>query len=258
VRARQALDTRCVAQQTQIETLRSHAAQLKQREREWRKEKSRLLYDVDRNTSSAILRREELHFTRTAMLKEQLRLRGELERKPLPEADPPGNGPLRREGQRAWDRTPSRPTTAEPRTHDGGGGDGGGDGDGGDDDIRSSMGGGGGGAWDGIPPTPAERQVRLVQNPESPREKRLRTPSHRPSEPPPSTFVHGLSPRAPRSLDNVAEFEEQVCAWLGGWVGGSERAAQRDCLSHRATVRFVVPTPTPRCVYVRCASAAPL
>ena len=37
--------------------------------------------EVDKNTASAILRREELYFTRTSLLKEQLRLRGELEPK---------------------------------------------------------------------------------------------------------------------------------------------------------------------------------
>ena len=44
-------------------------------------EKQRLLVDLDKNTSSAILRREELYFTRTSLLKEQLRLaKEELER----------------------------------------------------------------------------------------------------------------------------------------------------------------------------------
>ena len=58
------------------------------------------------------------------------------------------------------------------------------------------------------PPTPQERLK--IDAPESPRERRLHTPSHRPAGPAPPTFVHGLVPRAPRSLDNAAEFEEQL------------------------------------------------
>ena len=43
--------------------------------------RAQLLREVDKNTTSSILRREELYFTRTNMLKEQIRLRGELERR---------------------------------------------------------------------------------------------------------------------------------------------------------------------------------
>ena len=38
----------------------------------------------------------------------------------------------------------------------------------------------------------------------------IRTPSARPAEPPPPTFVHGLSPRAPRSMDRGRAFEDEL------------------------------------------------
>ena len=40
----------------------------------------------------------------------------------------------------------------------------------------------------------------------------IRTPSARPAEPPPSTFVHGLSPRSPRSMDRGGAFEDELLA----------------------------------------------
>lgn len=75
--------------------------------------------------------------------------------------------------------------------------------------MADAAGGGGdgnnrGGAITAFPPPGG------LSQPESPRQQRLRTPSARPAEPPPSTFVHGLSPRAPRSIDYGKEFEEEL------------------------------------------------
>jgi hypothetical protein len=64
--------------------LRRRVSEQQGQARVWAKERAALLSEVDRNASGAIRRREELYFTRTNMLKEQLRLRGELERIPLP------------------------------------------------------------------------------------------------------------------------------------------------------------------------------
>ena len=75
--ANRALDARCAALQTEIEMVRAHARSVAGQRREWKKERNLLLKEVDKNTTSSILRREELYFTRTNLLKEQLRLRGE-------------------------------------------------------------------------------------------------------------------------------------------------------------------------------------
>lgn len=180
--ARNALDARTVAQQTEIEGLKGMMDAMRAHGKVWRKERGQLLREVDKNTASAILRREELHFTRTSLLKETLRLRGELENKPLP-------------GGRAGG-SPRRPRSAGVVVDS-------------SDDIADGEE-GEIGAFGAVPPTPVERQKILVEHPESPRERRLRTPSARPHAPPPPTFVHGLSPRAPRSLDNEVEFKEQL------------------------------------------------
>ena len=203
--ARNSLDVRCVAQQGEIESLTARMSAVKTSEKSWRKERNKLLHEVDKNTASAILRREELYFTRTSLLKETLRLRGELERKPLPDAG------LARQG--------ASPTRTRPNSAGGRSGGGGGRGGGASAHSESlhydagaghDVGDGELGGMTAVPPTPTERQKLLVKHPESPRERRLHTPTARPPEPPPPTFVHGLSPRAPRSLDNDAEFQEQL------------------------------------------------
>ena len=179
--ARKSIDARCVALQSENEHLRQAMSDSRLREREWRKERSKILAELDKNTSSAILRREELYFTRTSLLKEQLRLRGELEKKPLPDPEP----------------QVLLGTEASPRQRQ---------------RSPSGRGGGGGGSMLGkdAPPTPKQRQKMLEKNPESPRQRRLHTPTNRPQEPPPSTYVHGLVPRSPRSLDSKSEFAEEV------------------------------------------------
>lgn len=163
---RQALDTRCVAQSSELSTVKAHARELKRRASDFKAEKTALLREVDKNTSSAILRREELYFTRTNMLKEQLRLRGELERKPLPDPEPPSAEPPNRDflAKRSWELAPPNPAAGPSRT-------------------------------------PAA---------DSPRQRRVYTPTARPAEPPPTTFVHGLSPRNPRSVDPPEEFETEL------------------------------------------------
>ena len=100
------LDARLVAVQQELESAKANARSIAAQEREWKKERSMLLREVDKNTTSSILRREELYFTRTNLLKEQLRLRGELERKPLPEPTPPSAEPPHRGWERSWELNP--------------------------------------------------------------------------------------------------------------------------------------------------------
>lgn len=199
-----ALDSRCVAQQTEIENGRKVMNRLREDEKAWRRERQKLYREVDKNTGNAIRRREELYFTRTSLLKEALRLRSELERKPLPEAESGpdvGAPPPLRPGTHAWELPGPSETRHE---HDAAAGPALG--------ACGSPRAGEIGDMSAVPPTPTERQKILEKHPESPRERRLRTPTARPSEPPPTTFVFGLSPRAPGSLDNDAEFQEQLRA----------------------------------------------
>ena len=243
-----ALDARCVAQAAEMEDMRLMATKMRSTQRDWKRERAGLLNEVDRNTTSAILRREELHFTRTSLLKETLRLRGELERKPLPlpePEEPDAHRPVKSgfanprsaaaavpAGRAAGASPPLQPQQKAPAAA-----------------SIAQPSGWVSRAWEEVsheaqsaaapagsvyyraptadalglrehaetepritiptaPPTPQERLK--IDAPESPRERRLHTPSHRPAGPAPPTFVHGLVPRAPRSLDNASEFEEQL------------------------------------------------
>jgi hypothetical protein len=166
-----ALDATRVAQLSELEAVKAHTRSMVARSHEWKKERTSLLREIDKSTSSSILRREELYFTRTNLLKEQLRLRGELERKPLPEAAVRAAAePPHRDWKRSWELPPSPPGT----------------------------------------PRPMSPEKAAAHRAESPRQQRLRTPSARPAQPPPPNFVHGISPRSPRSLETPDNFEEQL------------------------------------------------
>ena len=58
-----ALDARCVAQQSELEFMRVEMKELKSRDRFWKKERKQMLHEVDKNTTSAILRRVSYHLT---------------------------------------------------------------------------------------------------------------------------------------------------------------------------------------------------
>ena len=282
------LDARMVAMASEMEHLEDRVATQSTREREWRAERSKLLQEVDRNTHSAILRREELYFTRTNLLKENLRLRGEVcvrarvracvrmcarvrrsvrvrvrrsvrvrarglvaiqvatwlpygchmvaiwlpfidlvrwfdsrlawscaqvERKPYPEprptAEPPHRGwrPWEQSGMPAEDGGGPPPQQSPPK----------------------SRGAAGGGA--------SQRGASA-----SPRAERIRTPTARMPEPPPPTFVHGLSPRAPRSVDQPHAFKDELmaeyraasraAAYGGGRPGSPPDPALEQALRH--------------------------
>ena len=220
-----ALDARCVSLASEVETLKANSRSITHQERVWKKERSALLREVDKNTTSAILRREELYFTRTNMLKEQLRLRQEFERRPLPEAErsdarsDAASSPRPQSARAANGSDSPRSPPRSPRTpsggacggssrsrsepawgcdHNGVGASGMGVG------VGTEHGRGGHAAVTAAPPPfPAP-------NAESPRQKMIRTPSHRPPSPPPSTFTLGLAPRSPRGLDQGSEFQEEL------------------------------------------------
>ena len=103
------LDSRCASVMSQAEAALVAQRALKSKEREWRRERAQLYQEVDKNTTSSILRREELYFTRTNMLKEVARLRGELEKKPLPEPEMPVAEPPYRGWPRGWELAPPPP-----------------------------------------------------------------------------------------------------------------------------------------------------
>ena len=93
-RARQ-LDNAVAERTRDNDMLRRRISEQQQEIRTWNKERNALLQEVDKNTSGIIRRREELYFTRTNLLKETARLKGELEqqRLPLPSSPPPSSPP---------------------------------------------------------------------------------------------------------------------------------------------------------------------
>lgn len=205
-----ALETLAESRLSQTEALRMRIKQLEQDARVHRKEKYALLNEVDRNTSSSILRREELHFTRTQLLREQLRLKGEIEHRPLPPTlhpEKPDGSFTRPAPQGSVDgpgtftsltlergvdgtRTPSprsaprsqRPSSASPRHAR---------------QQAAATAAAAGGACQGAdspykqaPPSPGPRGMTRTAVP--------------------PTFVKGLAPRAPRCLDDEQSLEEQL------------------------------------------------
>lgn len=88
----EALDSRVASVLSEVEAAKAAHRTLKSKEKEWRAERAQLYSEIDKNTTNSIMRREELYFTRTNLLKETARLRTELEVRPLPdpdEVDPP-------------------------------------------------------------------------------------------------------------------------------------------------------------------------
>ena len=189
-----ALETIAESRLSQHDTMRLRISQLEQSERVWRKERAQLLREVDRNTSSSILRREELHFTRTQLLRETLRLKGELEHKPMPPAPIPASAVAGcAQHLESTPRTPSpqppavgaggsraqsRPSRASPRH------------------TRQQV-----AAVLGSPGTRGRPQSSVAEYRDAP-------PTPGKPTTVPRTFVHGLAPRAPRSLDGLEVFEE--------------------------------------------------
>ena len=66
-----ALETQIQAQRIETDGFQRRLEVLQLQSKSWKKERSALLKEVDTNTSEAIRRREELHFTRTNLLREQ-------------------------------------------------------------------------------------------------------------------------------------------------------------------------------------------
>ena len=80
--ARKSIDARCVALQSENEHLRQAMSDSRLREREWRKERSKILAELDKNTSSAILRREELYLRGRRCSRSSCAYEGSFEKKP--------------------------------------------------------------------------------------------------------------------------------------------------------------------------------
>lgn len=174
-----ALDTLAASRLFEIDGLKKQVEELHARAHVWRKERAKILRELDRNTSSSILRREELYFTRTNLLKEQLRLKGELEHNPLPlpHGPPSPHGTAHGTARGTAHGTPHGPPSPTPPTR----------------------------APSGQPVSPrGSRSTSAAGSPRSGSRATAPAPAAAP------TFVYGLSPRAPRSLDDEETFGEQL------------------------------------------------
>ena len=153
-----------------------------------------LLQEVDKNASTVIRRREELYFTRTNLLKETLRLRSEIER--LPTHSLPASS--------RYQPVPSPPTGQRPSS---------GRGSGGSSSPRRKAAqanldrAGGNGAGNAAVAAPIAVGIGFGGQRAAAATAQLALLS---AQSQPTTFVHGLSPRSPRSVDNQRTFGELI------------------------------------------------
>ena len=105
-----ALEARGYQQYEQLMRAQSDAAEWECKSKRWSKEKAGLQQKIDEATRQASRRRDELYFTRTNMLREQLKLRQELE----------GTLPPRAEGGARLGHTTAQPAVHRHTTSAGG------------------------------------------------------------------------------------------------------------------------------------------